>query len=257
MDEVIAVQAFRDNYIWLAPGPEPGLVAVVDPGDADPVIAALAARGLSPAYVLCTHHHGDHVGGLAALARHYTIPVYGPAAESIPGVTHPVSEGDIVGSEAGGRYRVLAVPGHTRGHVAYVGADRLFCGDTLFVAGCGRLFEGTAFQMHASLMRLASLPPDARVYCGHEYTLANLAFARAVEPDNAAILAFERRARAKRAANEPTIPSTIADERSINPFLRASEPAVRRAAASMGGRTSDTDAAIFATLRRWKDGFKG
>ena len=257
MDEVIAVHAFRDNYIWLAPGPEPGLVAIVDPGDADPVIAALTARGLSPAYVLCTHHHGDHVGGAAALARHYTIPVYGPAAESIPAVTHPVTDGDIVGSEAGGHYRVLAVPGHTRGHVAYVGAGRLFSGDTLFVAGCGRLFEGTAFQMHASLARLAALPADTRVYCGHEYTLANLAFARAVEPDNDTILAFERRARRLRAANEPTIPSTISDERSINPFLRTSQPAIRRAAGATGDLKSDTDAAVFATLRRWKDGFKG
>ncbi len=257
MDEAIAVHAFRDNYIWLVPGSKPGLVAIVDPGDADPVMAALHARGLTPACVLCTHHHGDHVDGVAALVRRYAIPVYGPAAESIPGVTHPVAEGDIAGSETGEPYRVLAVPGHTRGHVAYVGAGRVFCGDTLFIAGCGRLFEGTAFQMHASLMRLASLPPDTRVYCAHEYTLANLAFARAVEPDNAATLAFERRARRLRAEGQPTIPGTIADERSINPFLRTSEPAVRRAAASRGEGSLDTDAAVFAVLRRWKDDFKG
>ncbi len=257
MDDVIAAQAFRDNYIWLAPGPEPGLVAVVDPGDAGPVMDALAAHGLSPAFVLCTHHHGDHVDGVPALAQRYAIPVYGPAAESIPGVTHPIQDGDVVGSDRAGFYRVLGVPGHTRGHVAYVGAGRVFSGDTLFAAGCGRLFEGTAFQMHASLMRLAALPPETRVYCGHEYTLANLAFARLVEPDNAAVLAGERRARRLLAAGQPTIPTTIADERAVNPFLRTSQPGVRRAAATMGGRETDTDAAVFATLRRWKDGFKG
>ncbi len=257
MDDVIAVHAFRDNYIWLAPGSKPGVVAVVDPGDADPVIAALASRGLAPAFVLCTHHHGDHVGGVETLARRFDIPVYGPAAESIPGVTHPVVEGDIVGSDEGGRYQVLAVPGHTRGHVAYMGDGRVFCGDTLFAAGCGRLFEGTAFQLHASLMKLAALPPETLVYCGHEYTLANLAFARAVEPDNADILAFERRCRRRLAAGQPTIPTTIADERAVNPFLRTSTPAVRRAAARLADQRSDTDATVFATLRRWKDDFKG
>ncbi|MHB8255091.1 MAG: hydroxyacylglutathione hydrolase [Acidiferrobacter sp.] len=257
MDDAIAVQAFRDNYIWLVPGSKPGFVAIVDPGEADPVVAALARHKLSPAFILCTHHHGDHTGGVQALARQFQIPAYGPAAEHIPGITHPIGEGDIIHSDWGVPYTVLAVPGHTRGHVAYFGDGRLFCGDTLFVAGCGRLFEGTAFQLHASLMRLAALPSGTRVYCGHEYTTANLAFARAVEPDNEDILAFERRSRRLIQAGQPTVPSTIADERRINPFLRTSAPTVRAAAASLNGQKLDTDAAVFATLRRWKDDFKG
>ncbi len=257
MDNVIAVQAFRDNYIWLVPGPKPGCVAIVDPGDADPVLAALAQHRLSPIAILCTHHHRDHTGGVEALARRFAIPVYGPAAESIPGVTHPVEDGDTIDIGGHEPYTVLAVPGHTRGHVAYVGDDRVFCGDTLFVAGCGRLFEGTAQQLHTSLMTLAALPPTTRVYCGHEYTLANLAFARHVEPNNEDILAFIRRSKRLLAAGQPTIPSTIADERRINPFLRSSIPAVRAAAAQAAAQKSDTDATVFATLRRWKDDFKG
>lgn len=257
MDDVIAVQAFRDNYIWLVPGSKPGIVAIVDPGEADPVIAALTHHKLSPALILCTHHHGDHTGGMPALARRFNIPAYGPASEHIPGITHNVEDGDVIRSDWGPPYTVLSVPGHTRGHVAYLGDGRLFCGDTLFVAGCGRLFEGTPFQLHASLMKLAALPPTTRVYCGHEYTQANLAFARAIEPDNADILAFERRSRRLLQAGEPTIPSTIADERRINPFLRTSVPSVRAAALQRDDQTSDTDAAVFATLRRWKDDFKG
>ena len=252
MDNVIAVQAFRDNYIWLIPGQKPGCVAIVDPGDADPVLAALAQHRLSPTAILCTHHHRDHTGGVETLARRFAIPVYGPAAESIPGVTHPVEDGDTIDIGARESYTVLAVPGHTRGHVAYVGDGRVFCGDTLFVAGCGRLFEGTAQQLHTSLMRLAALPPTTRVYCGHEYTLANLAFARHVEPNNEDILAFIRRSKRLLAAGQPTIPSTIADERRINPFLRSSVPAVCAAAQKL-----DTNATVFATLRRWKDDFKG
>ena len=257
MDDVIAVQAFRDNYIWLVPGSKPGCVAIVDPGDADPVLAALAQRRLSPTLILCTHHHHDHTGGIEALTRRFAIPVYGPAAESIAGVTHPVGDGDTIDIGGSEPYRVLAVPGHTRGHVAYVGEGRVFCGDTLFVAGCGRLFEGTPHQLHASLTALAALPPDTRVYCGHEYTLANLAFARLVEPNNEDILAFVRRSKRLLAAGRPTIPSTIADERRINPFLRSSVPAVRAAASLAAARKSDTDATVFATLRRWKDDFKG
>lgn len=258
MDHVIAVQAFRDNYIWLVPGSEPGVVAIIDPGDAAPVLAALAQHHLTPALILCTHHHGDHSGGVPGLVQRFGIPAYGPASEAIPGVTHPVRDGDVIAAEnCGGPYSVLGVPGHTRGHVAYLGTGRVFCGDTLFVAGCGRIFEGTAFQLHASLMRLAALPPETQIYCGHEYTNNNLSFARTVEPDNADILSFERRCRRLLHAGQPTIPSTIADERRINPFLRTAVPEVRAAAAAMSGQTSDTDAAVFAKLRRWKDDFKG
>jgi len=257
MDDAIAVQAFRDNYIWLVPGSKPGFVAIVDPGEAAPVVAALTHHQLVPALILCTHHHGDHTDGVQDLIHRFQIPAYGPAMEHIPGITHPVEDGDIIRSDWGVPYTVLAVPGHTRGHIAYFGDGRVFCGDTLFVAGCGRLFEGTAFQLHASLMRLAALPPATRMYCGHEYTSANLAFARTVEPDNEDILAFERRSRRLIQAGQPTIPSTIADERRINPFLRTSVPAIRAAVAGREDQKSDTDAAVFATLRRWKDDFKG
>ena len=256
MDDVLAVPAFRDNYIWLAQGSEPKEVAIIDPGDAGPVIAALEKYALHPVVILCTHHHGDHSGGVGILAARYHIPAYGPETEHIAGITHAVGDGDALATPVG-RYRVLAVPGHTRGHVAYFDDQRLFCGDTLFSAGCGRLFEGTAYQLHASLMRLAALPAATRVYCGHEYTLANLRFARAVEPDNADILAAERRARRLTGIGQPTLPSTIGEERRINPFLRCDTPAVRNSALRVS-RQSDADAAaVFATLRRWKDDFKG
>ncbi len=259
MDDPVAVRAFRDNYIWLIPGSKPGVVAVVDPGDADPVRSALARYGLTPACILCTHHHSDHSGGIVALAREFSLPVFGPAAEPIPGLTHPLKDGDLIGGDWGPRYRVLSVPGHTRGHIAFFGDGRLFCGDTLFVAGCGRLFEGRAEQLHTSLMRLSSLPEATRVYCAHEYTLANLAFAATVEPANHDIPAFAHEARARLDRGQPTIPSTLADERRINPFLRTAHPSVRKAATRFSGRDqwSDTDAAVFATLRRWKDDFKG
>lgn len=257
MDDAIAVPAFRDNYIWLVPGSKPGLVAIVDPGEADPVIEALGAYHLTPALIFCTHHHGDHVGGVSKLVDYYHIPVYGPDSQNIPEVTHPVGEGAIIHTPLGTDYTVLAIPGHTLDHIAYWGDNRVFCGDTLFSAGCGRLFEGTAFQLFTSLMRLAALPSTTRVYCGHEYTLTNLRFARHVEPDNADILLFEHRARRLIAAQQPTIPTTIADERRMNPFLRVTQPTIRNAILQQGGQVSDTDATVFARLRRWKDDFKG
>ena len=256
VNDALAVPAFRDNYIWLVPGPEPRDVAIIDPGLAEPVIDAVEQRGLRPALILCTHHHGDHTGGIEPLAARYHIPVYAPAAEAIPGTTIGVRDGQTLETPIA-TFRVIGVPGHTRGHVAYLSDERLFCGDTLFSAGCGRLFEGTAFQMHASLMRLAALPPETRVYCAHEYTLSNLRFARHVEPDNDDILQCERRARRLRDAGQPTLPSTIADERRINPFLRAQHASVRAHVMRLGGQRSDTDAAVFATLRRWKDDFQG
>lgn len=256
MDDVLAVPAFRDNYIWLAQGSEPTAVAIIDPGDAGPVMSALEHHALRPVAILCTHHHGDHSGGIGVLVDRYHIPAYGPRTENIAGVTDDVSDGDCVDTSAG-RYRVLAVPGHTRGHVAYVDDQRLFCGDTLFSAGCGRLFEGTAYQLHTSLMRLAALPDETRVYCGHEYTLANLRFARTVEPDNADILAAERHARRLIGTGQPTLPSTIGEERRINPFLRCGEPAVRSCVWQRSGQKPDTDVIVFAALRRWKDEFAG
>ncbi len=256
MTDVLHVRAFEDNYIWLIRGRLPDRVAVVDPGDAAPVLDALAKQRLTPAAILCTHHHGDHVGGVQELLAHYDMPVYGPAQEHIPTLTHRLRGGDRVRLDALGlEFEVLDVPGHTAGHIAYYGQGLLFCGDTLFSAGCGRLFEGTAAQLHDSLSRLAALPPDTAVYCGHEYTAANLRFALTVEPDNADARRHQEHVRELRARDEPTLPSTIGLERRINPFLRSAAPAVREAVAHWAGGEPVSEVETFAFLRRWKDGF--
>ena len=258
MDPVLHVRAFEDNYIWLVRGQSADQVAIIDPGDAAPALAALAQQHLTPVAILCTHHHGDHVGGVEELRAHYRVPVYGPAQERIPSLTHRLRGGERVRLDALGlAFDVLDVPGHTAGHIAYYGAHLLFCGDTLFSAGCGRLFEGTAEQLHDSLSRLAALPPDTAVYCAHEYTASNLRFALAVEPDNADSRRHQERVRELRARNEPTLPSTIGHERRINPFLRTAEPSVRLAVSAWSGREVVSDTETFALLRRWKDGFRG
>lgn len=255
---VLHVRAFQDNYIWVIRGESPRQAVLVDPGDAAPVLDALSRLGVSPAAIFCTHHHGDHVGGIPELLRHFPgLPVYGPAHEGIEGISHPLADGDLVDlPELGLNFRVLEVPGHTRGHIAYFGHGWLFCGDTLFSAGCGRLFEGTAEQMYASLARLAALPGDTLVFCAHEYTLANLRFALTVEPDNAAALSYRTEAEAKRAHDESTIPSTLARERDINPFLRSSVPNVRLAAERHAGKTLPDGVSVFAVVRQWKDNFR-
>ena len=255
MVNVLHVRALEDNYVWLI-RVDAARAAVVDPGEAAPVLAALAHLRLTPAAILCTHHHGDHTGGVAELAARYSVPVYGPARERIPALTHPLKEGDRV-ALPGLTLDVLDIPGHTAGHIAYHGGGLLFCGDTLFSAGCGRLFEGAAEQLHAALMRLAALPEATAVYCGHEYTLANLRFAAAVEPDNAQVRDYLEKAAALRARNLPTLPSSIGLERRVNPFLRAGVPAVRRAAEDHTGGRLNSEAAVFAALRRWKDEFRG
>jgi len=257
MLEVTPVRAFADNYIWLLHGmDDPTLVAAVDPGDASPVKQALRDRGLKLAAVLVTHHHRDHVGGVEALSREFGAPVFGPAGEAIPG--HPVGlkEGDDVAPPGLGlKFRVLDVPGHTAGHIAYVGHGAIFCGDTLFSGGCGRLFEGTPGQMLVSLNKLAGLPAETRVYCTHEYTLNNLRFARAVEPGNEATALYEEECRQRRALDEATLPSTIGKEREINPFLRCDRDTVRLAAESRAGRPLITPTDVFTVVRQWKDQF--
>jgi len=258
MQPVLHVRAFEDNYIWLIRGHSRTHTLIVDPGDAGPVLGALEAMQLSPRAILCTHHHGDHVGGVQDLVRVFPqLPVYGPGNENIAGITHPVSDGDAVDVlDLGLRFAVLSVPGHTRGHVAYYGHGWLFCGDTLFSAGCGRLFEGTAAQMHSSLKRLAALPGETRVYCAHEYTLANLRFASTVEPDNPAIPAWREICRQQLGQGHPSLPSTIARERGVNPFLRASEPAIRAAAEKHAGHDLGDEVSVFAAVRLWKDKFR-
>lgn len=253
---VLALPAFADNYIWLLHDGDSAVV--VDPGDETPVLEALQAHGLDLVGILVTHHHPDHVGGIDDLRPVLKGPVWGPATERIPQPFEPLREGDRL-EVLGRSLRVMAVPGHTAGHIAYVeeGASAqpmLFCGDTLFSAGCGRLFEGTPAQMHDSLQRLAALPPDTRVYCTHEYTLSNLKFAAAVEPGNTTIAEALRECTALRAANRMTLPSTIARERGINPFLRCDQPAVIDSARAHGA--ADTSAvAVFTALREWKNRF--
>ena len=255
MFDVFAIPAFTDNYLWLLV--RGGDAVIVDPGDAAPVRRELAARELKLTAIFVTHWHPDHVGGLATLKARFEVPVYGPRAEAdkIAGLTHLLDDGDhlqVLGSD----FEVLALPGHTLGHIAYSTAGALFCGDTLFSAGCGRLFEGTPAQMHQSLTRLARLPADTHVYCTHEYTLSNLAFARAVEPDNAELLAHTQTVQALRARSAPSLPTTLAREAAINPFLRTTQATVRAAAAAYAQHALNDDIAVFAALRRWKDGFK-
>ena len=247
------VPAFDDNYLWVIDDGRDAVV--VDPGDAAPVEAHLAARGLRLVAILATHRHGDHVGDLAELAARRGCEAWGPANESIDGLTRRVREGDRI-PLLGVAWRVIDVPGHTAGHVAYAGDGRLFCGDTLFAGGCGRLFEGTPAQMAASLAKLAALPPETLVHCAHEYTLSNLRFARAVEPGNAALAARAERDAAKRARGEPTVPSTIAEELATNPFLRCAEPEVIASASRQAGRPLAGPVEVFAAVRAWKDGFR-
>ena len=255
---LVALPAFSDNYIWMLHDGQQAIV--VDPGDAAPVADALDARGLALAGILVTHHHPDHVGGVTALRPRLQggSQVWGPAREKIPAPFVPLSDGDQL-TVMGLRFQVIDVPGHTAGHIAFflaegAGAPILFCGDTLFSGGCGRLFEGTPAQMHQSLGRLAALPGDTRVCCAHEYTESNLRFAAAVEPDSADLAAYTAACRALRAQGLPTLPSTIAQERAINPFMRCDAATViaaaqRRGAADAGG------AEVLGALREWKNQF--
>lgn len=256
MLEVSPVRAFADNYIWLIHGTDRERVAVVDPGDAVPVKRVLEQRGLRLDAILVTHHHPDHVGGVAELAATFRVPVYGPARERIPGDPHRLAEGDRVNLDTlEVAFEVLDVPGHTAGHIAYVGPGAVFCGDTLFSAGCGRLFEGTPAQMENSLAKLAGLPAETQVYCTHEYTLNNLRFASVVDAGNPAIEAYEGLCRQRRSRDEPTLPSTIALERNVNPFLRCDQERVKQAAEAHAGRSLANTTQVFAVVRQWKDKF--
>lgn len=251
MTSLLALHALRDNLVWVLVGPA-GDALVVDPGEAAPVIAAIDA-GLRVSDVLVTHHHADHTDGVPALVERTGARVHAPADARLRFPCRTVDDGDRFAA-AGLEVQVIAVPGHTRSHIAFHVAGHLFCGDTLFSLGCGRLFEGTPGQMAASLERLAALPGDTRVCCGHEYTLANGAFARAVEPGNRDREAWLAEARQRLDAGASSLPSTLAIERAANPFLRTAQPEVRAALAARGA-DADDPASRFAALRAWKDSF--
>lgn len=256
--KIEALSAFSDNYIWMIHDDAQALV--VDPGDAAPVLEALQSRRLTLTKILLTHHHPDHVGGVEALRRVLDGSVHGPAGEHMPEPCHRLREGDHV-DWRGARFEVLDVPGHTAGHIAYVAtlpgmeAPALCCGDTLFSAGCGRLFEGTPQQMSASLAKLARLPDATLVCCAHEYTLSNLRFAAAAEPDNDEVQRHIAHCERLRAQDRPTLPSTIGLEHRINPFLRCEEPSIVSTLRARGLPASNP-VDVLAALRQWKNEFR-
>jgi len=252
--EIHPLPAFEDNYIWVIRRGD--AVAVVDPGDAGPVKHYLRQTGAKLRAILVTHRHDDHTDGIPALTMHAAVPVFGPSLEAVPGVTHPLGDGERIDLPVLGiGFTVIAVPGHTRGHIAYYRRGMLFCGDVLFGAGCGRVFEGTMAQMQASLARLAALPADTKVYCAHEYTQANLRFARAVEPANAALLERSATVAKLRGEGRHTVPLMLSEELATNPFLRWDAPAVIAAARDRRGSMPRDSVEVFAAIREWKNGF--
>ncbi len=258
--KITPIPAFDDNYIWAIHNgtsiSDKMDVVVVDPGDADPVIAAIEQNGWRLRAILLTHHHYDHTGGIEDLRRvtDGDIPVYGPAHESIRGLTHPLTEGDRLHfANIGIQFKILDTPGHTRGHICYYGENTLFCGDTLFAAGCGRIFEGTPTQMYASLEKIRTLPETTQIYCAHEYTLQNLGFARVAEPENRDIIKRLGRVKRARAAGIPSLPSTLSEELKTNPFLRSQQPVLAQNAASFAKMALAGPADVFAVVRGWKD----
>ncbi|MFW7341656.1 hydroxyacylglutathione hydrolase [Pollutimonas sp. H1-120] len=258
--ELIPLPAFTDNYIWMLC--KNGRAVVVDPGQSAPVEDLLEQRGLTLDSILLTHHHHDHVGGVLALQQRTGAVVYGPASETLPACDHRMREGDTVQLPAVGlTLKVFDIPGHTAGHIAYygqldTGKPLVFCGDTLFAGGCGRLFEGTPIQMANSLGKLSALPPNTLVCCAHEYTLANLRWALHVEPGNTVLQQRLEAATQLRSRGQPTLPSTIQAELDTNPFLRTSQASVAKAASAYAGTLLDSQVEIFAGLREWKNNFK-
>jgi hydroxyacylglutathione hydrolase len=245
--EIFPIPALKDNYIWVITNPVSRHVTIVDPGDAQPVLKTLNDRGLILSTILVTHHHQDHTGGIAELLKHFSVPVIS--------TKEVVDQQKILLSEQQLSLNIMTIPGHTLDHIAFYNDKILFCGDTLFTGGCGRVFEGTHQQMLTSLQKLKSLAPDIQVYCAHEYTLKNLSFASFVEPDNLKIQQRLEQAKLKRANNLSTIPSTMQEELDTNPFLRIDNPAIKTAVENHAQISLNTPLEIFTALRSWKDSF--
>lgn len=256
MLEIIPLPALgnQNNYIWLLKNKASNHIAIVDPGESGPVLQKIEAESLIPVAILITHHHWDHVNGIADITAKYDIPVYTPKTESVSGSTQAIGEGDtIVLDDLDLTLNILDVPGHTSGAVAYYSDEVVFSGDTLFAAGCGRLFEGTPAQMHSSLSKFKALSDETLIYCGHEYTLSNLEFAAAVEPENQAIKERLLEAQALRKKGQPTVPSTLSIEKQTNPFLRCDVESVINAASQHSGTKLNEEQDVFAAVRKWKD----
>lgn len=257
MFTVTPIPAFDDNYIWAISKTGNSSIAVVDPGDALPVLSYLQEHNLELAAILITHHHNDHTGGVKELTDKYAVPVYGPTNSRFDGITEPLKTDDSI-QVLGSTLKVQEVPGHTLDHISYFSDQelpQLFCGDTLFLAGCGRLFEGTAEQMLTAMNYFKELPDNTEVYCTHEYSLANLAFAAAVEPQNSEISSTIQNCEQLREKSIPTLPSTIGQEKRINPFMRTQHKDVIKAAQHFSGQVSGCEIDIFAAIREWKNQF--
>lgn len=257
MLKIVRISAFKDNYIWLLVNTKTNCGAVIDPGDAIPVLEVLQAKNIQLTAILITHHHADHCGGIPTLLENVDVPVYGPKHEVIPHCTHPVSEGVKVKLDSlGVEFDVLDIPGHTFGHIAYVGENSLFCGDTLFTGGCGRLFEGTALQMFNSLNKLKQLPKETLVYCGHEYTLANLEFALTIESENKSLINRFNTVKTQRARQEATVPSLLGLELETNPFLRTNVSEVVAAVKKFATHNIKDESDVLLNIREKKDNFR-
>lgn len=250
------VPIFADNYVWLLKAADSQSVIVVDPGDAKPVLDYIAEHKLTPVALLITHHHYDHVDGIQPFLQQYDVPVFGPEKEHIPAMTHPLSAIETLEVHPDfPAFRVLEVPGHTKGHIAYLIEDCLFCGDTLFSAGCGRLLGGTATQLLSSLEAISQLPLATKIYCTHEYTGANLRFAKAIEPNNADIVQRQQDVFQLRQSNQPSLPSHLALELKTNPFLRCHQRSVIQRVEQYTAQRLGNSLAVFTALREWKDQF--
>lgn len=256
MLQIHAVKAFSDNYIWLIQSAQNQDVLIVDPGDAGPVINFVEKNDLQPAAILVTHHHADHIGGIRRLDDLYDLPVFGPQREHIKTVDTPLyAQADQLLHPSFPHFKIMDTPGHTPGHISYLIEDNLFCGDTIFAGGCGRLLGGTAEQLFDSLLKIKQLNDNTKLYCAHEYTLANLQFAMAVDPKNPALLERLANTETLREQNNATVPSLLQEEKRTNPFLRCDAIEIKKAAEAYAGQPLDTPLAVFKVLRAWKDDF--